>query len=127
MIAFHKNHNALATVAVQQRETSRYLLFDDAGELCGRQVGRDETAELVRPLRNVTPLAFGGIHVIDPKLLSMIKEDGVFSIITTYLRLAGEGKTIAAYRADKDYWRDLGKPESVAKAAQDIESRVITV
>ena len=67
-------------------------------------------------------LAFTGIHVISPSLLTKIQEEGAFSIIDTYLRLAGTGEKIAAYRADGLYWRDLGRPESVAQAASDIES-----
>jgi NDP-sugar pyrophosphorylase family protein len=52
-------------------------------------------------------------------------ESGAFSIIDTYLRLAAEGETIAAFRADGYYWRDLGRPESVAQAARDMESGAV--
>ena len=41
MMRFHTEHDALATLAVQERETSRYLLFDEHGQLCGRRAGRD--------------------------------------------------------------------------------------
>ena len=57
----------------------------------------------------------------------MMTETGVFSIITTYLRLAGAGDKIQSFRADDYYWRDLGKPENVANAARDIEKGVISV
>ncbi len=70
-------------------------------------------------------LAFSGIHVISPRLLSMISENGIFSIIATYLRLAGQGERISAFRADDYYWRDLGKPENVVQAAKDAEQNVI--
>ena len=33
MVRFHVDHDALATLAVQNRETSRYLLFNEHGEL----------------------------------------------------------------------------------------------
>ena len=39
MIRFHREHRALATLAVQERETSRYLLFNEQGELRGRGDG----------------------------------------------------------------------------------------
>jgi NDP-sugar pyrophosphorylase family protein len=55
----------------------------------------------------------------------MMTEDGAFSIITTYLRLAAQGEKILAFRADKYYWRDLGKPEDVAQAAEDLKQKVI--
>ena len=47
MVESHRSSRALATLAVQDRETSRYLLFNDAGELCGRRAGRDGAVESV--------------------------------------------------------------------------------
>jgi len=120
MVEFHKEQQALATLAVQDRETSRYLLFDSEFRLCGRGAGRDGDAELVRPETTAQALAFSGIHVISPRLLSMLKEDGAFSIITSYLRFAKEGERISAFRADAYYWRDMGKPDNIARAAQEI-------
>ena len=120
MMRFHTEQNALATLAVQDRETSRYLLFDEGGELCGRRAGRDGKAELVRPARETQALAFSGIHVISPRIFSKMKEEGAFSIIPSYLRLAAEGERIVAFRADEYYWRDLGRPENVAQAAEDL-------
>ena len=120
MVQFHSEHQALATLAVQDRETSRYLLFDEHHQLCGRRAGRKENAELVRPSQQYQGLAFSGIHVISPRFLTMVSEDGAFSIIATYLRLAAQGERIGAFRADEYYWRDLGKPENVEKAAQEL-------
>ena len=90
MVQFHTENQALATLAVQDRETSRYLLFDEQLQLCGRRSGRDQKTELVRPSQQVQALAFSGIHVISPRLLAMMTEEGVFSIITSYLRLAAQ-------------------------------------
>ena len=52
-------------------------------------------------------------------------EEGVFSIITSYLRLAAQGERILAFRADDYYWRDLGKPENVAQAEEDVKQKVL--
>ena len=49
MVKFHRDSKALATLAVQDRKTSRYLLFDERGQLCGRRAGRDAAPEMVRP------------------------------------------------------------------------------
>ena len=130
MVQFHNENQALATLAVQNRKTSRYLLFDDQRQLCGRRSGDDQKTELVRSslvqsAEQLQALAFSGIHVISPRLLAMMTEDGAFSIITTYLRLAAEGEKILAFRADEYYWRDLGKPENLAQAAQDLKQKVI--
>jgi NDP-sugar pyrophosphorylase family protein len=125
MVQFHRESKALATLAVQDRETSRYLLFDNHDQLCGRQVGRDGTPEIVRSSQETRALAFSGIHVISPDLLPRMSEEGVFSIINSYLRLAGEGENISAFHADQYYWLDLGKPENVARAARDAEKEIV--
>jgi len=79
----HRGGHALATLAVQKRSTSRYLLFDEHRHLCGRRLGRDATAEMVRPSRRVESLAFCGIHIISPRLLTKLSEDGAYSIISS--------------------------------------------
>jgi NDP-sugar pyrophosphorylase family protein len=119
MVQWHADNQALATLAVQDRETSRYLLFDEQLQLCGRRAGRNGKTELVRSSQQTQALAFSGIHVISPRLLTMMTEEGAFAIIPTYLRLAAQGEKILAFRADDYYWRDLGKVENVTKAAQD--------
>jgi NDP-sugar pyrophosphorylase family protein len=120
MVRFHCERGALATLAVQDRPTSRYLLFDGQGRLCGRRAGRDGTPEMVRPAADPQALAFSGIHVLSPRIFSLLTETGAFSIIDAYLRLAAQGEDIAAFRADEFYWRDLGRPERVAEAAGEI-------
>jgi mannose-1-phosphate guanylyltransferase len=123
MVQSHTQHQALATLAVQERKTSRYLLFQEDSELCGRRLGQDATPELVRPSQRVQTLAFCGIHVISHRFLTMMSEQGAFSIITCYLRLAGIGEKILGFRADEYYWRDLGTPENVAQAAEDLQQK----
>jgi NDP-sugar pyrophosphorylase family protein len=125
MMQFHQENRALATLALQDRETSRRLLFDEKNLLCGRRAGREQAPEIVRASKETRALAFSGLHVISPRLLSMMTEQGVFSIITSYLRLAGQGERILGFRADEYYWRDLGKPENVAQAARDVEQQVV--
>jgi NDP-sugar pyrophosphorylase family protein len=125
MAEFHQQNQALATLAVQERETSRYLLFDESNQLCGRRAGRDQKPEVVRPSKDTRPLAFSGVHVISPRLLTKMTEDGVFSIITSYLRMAGEGDKILAFRSDEFYWRDLGKPENISQAARDLKQNIL--
>jgi NDP-sugar pyrophosphorylase family protein len=128
---FHAARNALATLMVQNRKTSRYLLFDEQGMLCGRRFSDGRPDEIARPAparqassdKAPQALAFSGIHIISPRLLPMITEEGDFSIITTYLRLAAHGEKIAAFRADESYWRDLGNPESFQQAAQELRQQ----
>jgi NDP-sugar pyrophosphorylase family protein len=128
LVEFHREHQALATLAVQERETSRYLLFDEHLRLCGRLSGHDQHAEFVRSSQQlvVQALAFSGIHVISPRIFAMMTEDGAFSIVDCYLRLATQGEKILGFRGDEYYWRDLGKPENVAWAEQDLKNKVFS-
>jgi NDP-sugar pyrophosphorylase family protein len=119
MAQFHGENRALATLAVQERPTSRYLLFDEQLQLCGRKSGRDGQAELVSSSLHPKALAFSGIHVISPRLFSLMTEEGVFSIIAPYLRLAAQGEKIIAFRSDDYQWRDLGRLDDVMQADQD--------
>jgi NDP-sugar pyrophosphorylase family protein len=123
MVRAHAESHALATLAVQKRESSRYLIFDGQLKLCGRQ--KREQQEMVRAAPHPAALAFSGIHVVSTRLLRMMKEEGVFSIIDTYLRLAGEGEEIQAFPADQYYWRDLGTPESLRRAEEDLKQNVV--
>jgi NDP-sugar pyrophosphorylase family protein len=124
MVRFHEQNHALVTLAVQDRQTSRYLLFDEHNQLCGRQAEHNTAPEIVRAAQKTQAFAFSGLHVISSRLLSLMTEQGVFSIIPCYLRLAARGEKILAFRAHEYYWRDLGRPENVAQAAQDAEQKL---
>jgi len=114
MVRFHNQNSALATLAVQDRESSRYLHFDSEGQLLGRSA--------TRIVAEGEALAFSGIHIISPRIFANLTEVGPFSIIDAYLRLASQGEKILAYPADESYWRDLGRPRSFIDAEQDIEA-----
>jgi len=116
MLEQHRRSGALATLAVQERTSSRQLLFDEQGTLCGRRRGKDSADEIALPAKQLHAFAFAGIHVISPRLLPLITEDGVFSIIDTYLRLAASGENLKAFRADDYAWRDLGKLQDLQQA-----------
>ena len=119
MLRFHNQHQALATLAVQDRESSRHLLFNQQLQLCGRQSGREKEAELVRSCEPRQALAFSGIHVISPRLFSRLQEEGAFSIIDAYLHLAVQDAGILAFRADEYSWRDVGSLPDLRQAAED--------
>jgi NDP-sugar pyrophosphorylase family protein len=122
MMQFHMERKAIATLAVEEREASRYLLFDGDAQLCGRRAGRDGVTEWARPATEALALGFCGIQILSPRIFAQMQSEGAFSIIATYLKLAAQGERIVAYRADECYWRDLGRPESIAQAGQDVRS-----
>jgi NDP-sugar pyrophosphorylase family protein len=90
-------------------------VFDRDGRLCGRL--SPEGAEWVRgPGSEAERFAFTGIQVIEPAIFPRMAETGAFPITRTYLRLAGEGERIVAFRADGSYWQDIGSPEKLELA-----------
>jgi NDP-sugar pyrophosphorylase family protein len=109
LMAAHRAGNHLATLAVNQRETSRYFLFDENENLCGWQSLKDNRVISVRQTATQHSLAFCGIHVISPRIFSKLTEAGAFSIVESYLRLAAEGERIRAFRVDHNRWLDVGK------------------
>jgi NDP-sugar pyrophosphorylase family protein len=118
MYSAHEQESPLATLAVMERPSSRYLLFDGLG-LFGRV---DEAKDLrieARPKVGAEErLAFGGVHIIDPRFPGMLTERGVFSILDPYLRMIAAGERIRAFRIDGCQWMDIGKPEQLEAARE---------
>ena len=113
MKAQHLQHAPLATLAVTNRNTSRYLLFDENNILCGWL--NEKTGE--RKGKPGTKKAFSGIHIISPDIFSIINEEGKFSMIDLYLRLANDHK-IQAFDHSETKFIDVGKTDSVSKAEE---------
>lgn len=125
MMASHQKHNPLATLATTNRKTSRWLLFDEDDNLCGwRNTSPENPAQIimekgdpVRLKRNVKQKGFSGIHIINPKIFSLIKQQGRFSIIDVYVDLMNE-YNIKSFDHSGGKFIDVGRPESVVKAEQ---------
>ena len=115
MIRQHRESRALVTLAVQVRKSTRALLFDGEGQLRGRAGECECECEC-------EPLAFCGIHVLSPRIFPLIEEEGAFSIIDAYLRLAAQSEKIVAFRADEYRWCDLGRVESLREAEAEMSS-----
>ncbi|HEX6746445.1 MAG TPA: nucleotidyltransferase family protein [Longimicrobium sp.] len=116
MYRAHELSPALATLAVMERDTARHLLFDDRG-LLGRTDAKKNLDLRVRDAAGpVRKLAFGGIHVISPRIFELLTERGAFSILDPYLRLAATGETILPFRVDDYTWIDIGRPEQLEAA-----------
>lgn len=113
----HSQSDALATLAVMHRESSRYLLFDGERYLCGygnSAAGREELSR--EPRGGAERSGFCGVHVISPEIFDLITERGIFSIIALYMRLSREGFRIAPYDIDGARWIDIGKPDQLERA-----------
>jgi NDP-sugar pyrophosphorylase family protein len=119
VVAFHKKENALATIVARDRQTQRFFLFDRNRQLVGWENRKTGEIKMVAGQKNenATPLAFSGIQIISPELLGLLEEEGKFSIVGSYLRLAANYK-IVAYHDSSPFWMDIGKPEELEKARQ---------
>jgi NDP-sugar pyrophosphorylase family protein len=111
---------ALATLAVKTRPSSRYLLFDRQNRLCGWENTNTEEKIIVRQSAEIQPYAFSGIQVVDPDIFNYISQEGKFSIIDVYLKLAAD-HTIKSFEHNKSLWLDVGKVESLTKAGEIID------
>jgi len=111
MLDFHKKLKPLATLAVRNRETSRYMLFNERFELIGwTNVSNGERKLSRKDFKRMHPLAFSGIQILDPSIIPLIKEEGRFSLISMYLRLSRENR-ICAFTDNDSFWFDAGKRE----------------
>ena len=111
----------LATVAVLERPTARKLLFDDRGLMGRTDEGKGVDLRVRTPVGEVRALPFAGIHVISPRIFSLLSERGAFSILDPYLRLAAAGERILPFRVDGHTWIDIGRPEQLEQARQTFD------
>ncbi|MDR1679367.1 MAG: nucleotidyltransferase family protein [Prevotellaceae bacterium] len=119
LYALHVEQNALATLAVSPRKTSRYLLFDDENRLQGWI--NDSTGETKSPFSNFVPsayqrFAFSGVHIISPRIFDFMCDfPAKFSIIDFYLSVCGKEKIIASPLPQLRLI-DVGKLDSLQQA-----------
>lgn len=119
-------HALMASLAVQDREGSRKLLFDDMGLIGWENRGSDRSPNglhMVRqPVGDLRRLAFTGIHVVEPRIFASTNRTGTFSIITLYLELAAQGKLIRPLDVTGARWMDVGTAERLEEAQRFFEA-----
>lgn len=124
MSARHAECTPLATLLAFPRESSRQLYFDTEGNLRGWQnlkSGELKPAGFNPDLQGLTPLAFGGVHIVSPAIFPLLEEYAerngeVFSITPFYLEIAEGAKIKAFSPASPFLWHDIGSPEKLAAA-----------
>lgn len=113
-VKYHQEKKDFATLAVSDRKSSRKLLFNPEMVLRGWvniDTGEQRLAEFNKGFK---PLAFSGIHCINPAIFSKIKRTGKFSIMEEYLDLMHTEKIHGFEHQAKLI--DVGRPESVLEA-----------
>ncbi|HXB94085.1 MAG TPA: nucleotidyltransferase family protein [Puia sp.] len=118
MIRDHLEHRPLATLAVTDRTTSRYFLFDRQDHLCGwTNVQTGERRMARQPEGEPMPKAFSGIHIIEPEIFPLIEREGKFSMVDLYLDLAAK-HSIRGWDHSRSLFIDVGRPSSAEEAAR---------
>ncbi|HEX9974523.1 MAG TPA: NDP-sugar synthase, partial [bacterium] len=126
MYQHHQNNRAMATLAIQQRDTSRGFIVDEQNRICGHEDKDNQRTRLKRTPQGKTQfMAFCGIHVISPEIFQYFDVTGRFSIIDSYLKLIEQGFPILGFPADRFYWKDIGKLETLNEMQQDIASDIV--
>ena len=114
---------AEATLLVSERQTKRYLLFDDEYRLVGWT--NKETGEVKSPhnwvkdeLQSLQMLAFSGVHVFSPALFPMMDQwPDRFPIIDFYLKACAT-HPLSGYVVDNLRMIDVGKLDSLQQAEE---------
>ncbi len=115
LLEYHKLNKALATLAVSNRDTSRYFLFDENNLLSGWENIKTNQKIITRPNSNLTRKAFSGLHIISPEIFKHITQTGKFSMVDVYLELS-KTYIIKGFDQGNCKFLDVGKPESIAQA-----------
>ena len=118
------NPNEMGVVVVSERETQRYLLFNDENRLCGWT--NIATGEVRGPIANYQSpithrqLAFSGMQVLSPRIFDcmdeVVKQKGEkFSLIDLYLSIA-QKEILRAYIPENYRMMDVGKINQLSEA-----------
>ncbi|HMG68362.1 MAG TPA: sugar phosphate nucleotidyltransferase [Chitinophagaceae bacterium] len=121
LIAFHELRRPLISLAVTNRKTSRYLLFDKNDRLAGwknKKTGEERGPVLTvskEEGKAIVEKAYSAVAVFEPEIFSHISFTGKFSLIDVYLELA-KNHLVSGYDHSGDKFVDVGKPENIALA-----------
>lgn len=119
LIDKHIAANAVATLSVKERESSRKLLFNNQNELCGWKNIRTGEEKIVKSVQNnIDEFAFSGVQLMNRKCFDLMPDKKVFSLIDFYLSAVKTNK-ISGFVHNEDYFVDLGKIKNI-KIAESI-------
>jgi len=116
LLAFHRQHSPLVSLAVSGRSSSRCFLFDTDMRLTGWKNLQTGAERIAIPATDAWPYAFSGISLFNYQIFEKLQLQGKFSLVDAYLDLA-PSQQILGFFHQNDSWVDVGKPESVAIAA----------
>ena len=121
----HIQNNSLVTLACQERNSTRQFLVNSKNELCGWKNNKTGEVKICNESDTyLKPMSFCGIQIINPELLNLITETGVFSIIDLYLRLS-INHPIKLHPFNNATWLDIGSPDNLKKASQIVRKMIV--
>jgi NDP-sugar pyrophosphorylase family protein len=125
MVETHTKSGNDATLLVANRETSRYLLFDNGGRMCGwKNVKTNVVKPAALSINDYQMLAFGGVHIISRTVLSELHKFAAendllnkpFSIMDFYINTCDKLKYGKYLQPKGSKWFDVGRPETLKSA-----------
>ena len=120
------NPEEIGVVVVSERQTQRYLLFDENNILCGwTNIATGELRGLIAdcqsPIAN-RPLAFSGMQVLNPRIFDCMDEvvamkGDKFSLIDLYVTIS-KSETLRAFIPEDYRMMDVGKIDQLSEAEE---------
>jgi NDP-sugar pyrophosphorylase family protein len=115
LLAFHKKTFSLATLVVRERESSRYLLFDESYRLCGWENIKTNEKKITLECQNIKRYAFSGIQIMSPEMFSYMPKKSIFSLIDLYLNVNSD-VLVSGFLDTESDWFDIGNLEKLNNA-----------
>ncbi|UCE82342.1 MAG: NDP-sugar synthase [Deltaproteobacteria bacterium] len=103
----HERSGASATLVLKDEPLFNRVQVASDGSILGFSGGSGQQ------------LAFAGIHVLDPQVLTAIPADTPISIIDCYLELISAGGKVMAHVAKEQFWRELGSLDGYLRVHQE--------
>ncbi|MEO8514768.1 MAG: sugar phosphate nucleotidyltransferase [Ignavibacteria bacterium] len=110
---YHLGRKSVATLAVQNRKTSRYLLTDKDGLLVGRKENGNNVYYRKIIDNNIENKAFCGIHILNKSIFDYLEPKVIIDIIPVYISMLKQDLAINTFDITGTQWKDLGIPENL--------------
>ncbi len=112
-ITSHLQSGAAATLAVKDRQTTRNLLVDHDGRLCGWEYPEKNIRVMSREsLRGLSRVAFSGVYMLSAQLFQKFPTEEVFGFMPWILSICADEK-IMTWNHQNAFWYEAGRLDSL--------------
>ena len=109
MVEAHRSRDAIATLAIMNRESKRGLYFDSRDRLIGWS--EDSTSRVSQGKL----FGFCGVSVASPLIFNFMDDTATFSIIRPFLAAAQATERVYGHVYPGSDWVDIGTPENLQR------------